>query len=68
MTPKFITDPKAISMNAHYLREMPVEELEPYVIAELEKAGIWQPEFAVERQEWFLKTIDLIRRPLPFSH
>ena len=59
--PKFITDPKAISMNAHYLREMPVAELEPYVIAELKKAGIWQPEFAAERHEWFLKAIDLIR-------
>lgn len=59
--PKFITDPKAISMNAHYLREMPVEELEPYVIAELEKAGIWQREFAAERRQWFLKAIDLIR-------
>jgi len=59
--PKFITDPKAISMNAHYLREMPVAELEPYVVAELEKVGIWQPEFANERHEWFLQTVDLIR-------
>jgi len=38
-----------------------VEELEPYVVAELKKAGIWQPEFAAERRDWFLKTIDLIR-------
>ncbi|MCD6150687.1 MAG: glutamate--tRNA ligase [Deltaproteobacteria bacterium] len=59
--PKFITDPKAISMNAHYLREMPLTELEPYVIAELEKAGIWQPEFTTEQHDWFVKTIDLIR-------
>ncbi|MCK4379383.1 MAG: glutamate--tRNA ligase, partial [Deltaproteobacteria bacterium] len=59
--PKFITDPKAISMNAHYLREMRLTELEPYVIAELEKTGIWQPVFATERHDWFVKTIDLIR-------
>ncbi|MEA3240893.1 MAG: glutamate--tRNA ligase [Pseudomonadota bacterium] len=59
--PKFITDPKAISMNAHYLREMPLMELESYVVAELKNAGIWQPEFATERHDWFVKTIDLIR-------
>jgi len=59
--PKFITDPKAISMNAHYLREMTLTELEPYVTAELEKAGIWQPEFAVERHDWFFQIVDLIR-------
>ncbi|MCK5227972.1 MAG: glutamate--tRNA ligase, partial [Desulfobulbaceae bacterium] len=29
--PKFFTDPKAINMNAHYLRTMPVEELAPLV-------------------------------------
>ncbi|MBW1645607.1 MAG: glutamate--tRNA ligase [Deltaproteobacteria bacterium] len=59
--PKFITDPKAISMNAHYLRTMPLVELEPYVRAELERAGLWREEFAGERREWFLRTVDLIR-------
>ena len=59
--PKFITDPKAINMNAHYIRTMPLEELEPYVRAELEKAGLWRNEFAGERREWFLATVDLIR-------
>jgi glutamyl-tRNA synthetase len=59
--PKFITDPKAINMNAHYIRTMALEELEPYVRAELEKAGLWREEFAGERREWFLQTIDLIR-------
>ena len=59
--PKFITDPKAINMNAHYLRTLPLAELEPYVRAELEKAGLWREEFAGGRREWFLHTVDLIR-------
>ncbi|MBN2332408.1 MAG: glutamate--tRNA ligase [Deltaproteobacteria bacterium] len=59
--PKFITDPKAISMNAHYLRTMPVAELERHVRQELEKTTLWQPEFAGERHEWFLQTLELIR-------
>ncbi|MBN2809237.1 MAG: glutamate--tRNA ligase [Deltaproteobacteria bacterium] len=59
--PKFITDPKAINMNSHYLRTMPLAELEPYVRAELEKAGLWRDAYADERREWFLRTVDLIR-------
>jgi len=59
--PKFFTDPKALSINAHYIRHLPVEELEPYVKAELEKAGIWNPEFESAKRDWYLATIDLIR-------
>ena len=59
--PKFMTDPKAISINAHYLRTMSVEEIAPYVIEELKKEGIWDPEFGTSRREWFMKTIELIR-------
>ncbi|MBU4100623.1 MAG: glutamate--tRNA ligase [Proteobacteria bacterium] len=59
--PKFFTDPKALSINSHYIRNIPVEELEPYVRAELEKAGIWNPEFESARRDWYLATIDLIR-------
>jgi len=59
--PKYFTDPKAISINAHYLREMPVEEIEPYVRAELEKAGIWDPEYENAKHQWFLETLELIR-------
>lgn len=59
--PKFFTDPKAINMNAHYIRTMPIEELEPYVKAELEKAGIWDPAYGAEKRNWFLSTVDLIR-------
>ena len=59
--PKYFTDPKAISINAHYLREMPVEEIEPYVRAELEKAGIWDSEYENAKRQWFLETLELIR-------
>jgi glutamyl-tRNA synthetase len=59
--PKFFTDPKAISVNTHYLRNLPVEEIAPYVKAELEKAGIWDPEYEGTKRDWFLHTVDLIR-------
>lgn len=59
--PKFFTDPKAISINAHYLRTLPVEEIKPYVKSELKKEGLWDPEFEGDRRDWFLSTVDLIR-------
>ncbi|UCD88227.1 MAG: glutamate--tRNA ligase [Desulfobacterales bacterium] len=59
--PKFFTDPKAISINTHYLRNLPVEEIEPYVRAELEKAGMWDPDFEGMKRDWFLHTVDVIR-------
>jgi glutamyl-tRNA synthetase len=59
--PKFFTDPKAISINTHYLRTLPVEKIEPFVREQLEKAGIWDSEFERTKRDWFLRTIDLIR-------
>ena len=59
--PKFFTDPKAISINAHYIRTMPLGELLPYVQAELEAAGLWDPAFASDKRSWFASTVDLIR-------
>ena len=59
--PKYFTDPKAISINAHYLRTLPVEEIEPYVRTELEKGGLWNPEYGGAKRHWFLDTIELIR-------
>jgi len=58
---KFFTDPKAISINAHYLRTLPIEDIEPYVMAQLERAGIWDSAFQGGKRDWFLHTIDLIR-------
>ncbi len=60
--PKFFTDPKALSMNAHYLRKLPVAEVAPYVTAALKKDGLWDPAFENDQQEWYLNTIDTIRQ------
>ena len=59
--PKFFTDPKAISINTHYLRNLPVGEIAPFVRAELEKAGMWDADFEGAKRDWFLGTVDLIR-------
>jgi glutamyl-tRNA synthetase len=59
--PKFFTDPKAISINAHYIRTMPIDELLPYVEAELKAAGLWDSAYGGERRSWFTATVDLIR-------
>ena len=65
--PKYFTDPKAISINAHYLRTLPIEEIEPFVREELKKAGIWDPEFAGAGRKKFLGTIELIRSRFNFT-
>jgi glutamyl-tRNA synthetase len=59
--PKFITDPKALSINAQYLRTLPIDELEPLVRKELEAENLWDDSYAGENREWFRNTIDLIR-------
>jgi len=59
--PKFFTDPKAISINEHYLRTMPIAELVPLVADKLREAGLWQDEYAAGQKEWFISTLDLIR-------
>ncbi len=59
--PKFITDPKAVSINAHYLRTLPKEEIAGHVRTQLEKSGLWQADFAEGRADWFRETVDLIR-------
>ena len=65
--PKYFTDPKAISINAHYLRNLPVEEIEPYVREELKKAGIWDPEYDNGKRQWFIETVELIRSRFHFT-
>ncbi len=59
--PKFFTDPKAIAINEHYLRTMPIEELAPLVKEELTTAGLWDNAYDGDRNSWFLATIELIR-------
>ncbi len=65
--PKFFTDPKAVSINSHYVRTLPINELVPYVKAELRKAGIWDEEFEGSRKKWFTDTLELIRERYNFT-
>ena len=58
---KFFTDPKALSINAHYLRTLPVEEIAECVEKELKEADLWNESYKRERRKWFLDTIDMIR-------
>ena len=60
---KFFTDPKLIAMNEHYLRNLPREELAGLVQPVLEKAGLWQADYAEggARRDWYLETLVLIR-------
>jgi len=58
---KFLTDPKLLSINAHYLRTMPIAELLPYVQEELQREGLWDPAFAEEKYEWLSQAIAIIR-------
>lgn len=59
--PKFFTDPKAISINEHYLRTMDIEQLAEMVKKEFVADDLWRDEYENERKEWFLNTLDLIR-------
>lgn len=59
--PKFFTDPKAISINAHYVKNMPVEELVPYVKEEFQEEGIWDMEYENSKKDWFYGTLNLLR-------
>jgi glutamyl-tRNA synthetase len=59
--PKFFTDPKAISINEHYLRTMPIDEIAPLAADRLREAGIWRDEYDGAEKEWFIATLELIR-------
>ena len=55
------TDQKALWMNGEYIKSLPLEELLPLVRIELEKAGIWQPDFAEARRSELQRTIGILR-------
>lgn len=59
--PKFFTDPKAISINEQYLRTMDLEILGEMVQKELEAENLWDDAYSSEKNEWYLKTLDMIR-------
>ena len=47
--------------NTQYLQKPPVEELLPYVEAELRRAGLWEGSQASREGAWFARAVDLIR-------
>ncbi len=59
--PKFFTDPKAISINEHYLRTMEISKLGEMVRAELGNENLWDEAYDNDKKEWYLSTLDLIR-------
>ncbi len=59
--PKFFTDPKAISINEHYLRTMDINELGKMVQREFLDEGLWNQAYENEEKVWYLQTLDLIR-------
>lgn len=59
--PKRWTDDKAIWMNAEYVRTMPLEDLLPFVKAELKANKLWRDEYEDDDKQWFENTVDLIR-------
>ncbi len=59
--PKFITDPKALYYNEHYLRTMEIAELGKMVQKELEAENLWQEQYDSDRKKWYLDTVALIR-------
>lgn len=58
---KYFTDPKALAINAHYLRNMKIEVLGELVKSEFKNAGLWDNAYDNKRKKWFLKTLDMIR-------
>jgi glutamyl-tRNA synthetase len=67
--PRHWTDDKAIWMNAEYIRTMPLNELLPFVKAELKSAKLWRDEYdeenaecGMQNAEWCRRTVDLIRQ------
>ncbi len=59
--PKFFTDPKAININAWWLRHLPIEEIASMIKEDFINEGIWDDAYEGEKREWFLSTLDLIR-------
>lgn len=59
--PKFFTDPKALNINAHYLRTMDAGQIAALAKPFLMRAGLWDAAYEGEKAEWYVKTVDLIR-------
>ncbi len=55
------TDPKALWMNAEYLRAMPLEKLVPLVVEQLKTFNLWREEYDSNEREWLARTVGLLR-------
>jgi glutamyl-tRNA synthetase len=53
--------PKLEWFNTEYLHNLPVDELLPFVEAELKRAGLWQEQWGESERAWFAHAVDLIR-------
>jgi glutamyl-tRNA synthetase len=53
--------PKLEWFNTQYLQKPRVEELLPYVEAQLKSAGMWQDRWAGPDRAWFAHAVDLLR-------
>ncbi len=59
--PKFFTDPKAIAINEHYLRNTDIKTIAELVKIDFIQEGLWDDEYDGDKHEWFLQTLELIR-------
>jgi glutamyl-tRNA synthetase len=59
--PRDWTDPKALWMNAEYLRAMPLDQLVPLVSDQLKRFGLWREEYVSDEHQWLARTVDLLR-------
>jgi glutamyl-tRNA synthetase len=55
------TDPKALWMNAEYLRSMALDNLLPLVSEQLKRAELWRDEYQADRRDWFAHAVDVLR-------
>lgn len=55
------TDPKALWMNAEYLRAMPLDRLAELVAEQLKRFNLWREEYASSEREWLTRTVELLR-------
>lgn len=47
--------------NQQYLQGLPIDDLLPIIQGELERTGLWRPEWAAGERDWFARTVDLLR-------
>src|SRR6202451_3992908 len=59
--------PKLEWFNTQYLQKLPIEDLLPFVEAELKRSGLWKEDWASgPGNDWFSKTVDLLRPRVRF--